>query len=98
MLGLHVLSVAESVKNGNEVPKIYPIEASDTDTVSTTETDMVSYNGKIYNWYPRIDFDVPSEKIASKFLDSIQFSNSYLPGLDRKICRHKNKAVEYKPL
>lgn len=49
---------------------------------STTETDMVSYNGKIYNWYPRIDFDVPSEKIASKFLDSIQFSNSYLPGLD----------------
>ena len=50
---------------------------------STTETDMVSYNGKIYNWYPRIDFDVPSEKIASKFLDSIQFSNSYLPGLDR---------------
>ena len=50
---------------------------------STTETNMVSYNGKIYNWYPRIDFDVPSEKIASKFLDSIQFSNSYLPGLDR---------------
>ena len=49
---------------------------------STTETNMVSYNGKIYNWYPRIDFDVPSEKIASKFLDSIQFSNSYLPGLD----------------
>ena len=49
---------------------------------STTETVMVSYNGKIYNWYPRIDFDVPSEKIASKFLDSIQFSNSYLPGLD----------------
>ena len=61
---------------------------------STTETDMVSYNGKIYNWYPRIDFDVPSEKIASKFLDSIQFSNSYLPGLDRT----PSYAVEYKPL
>lgn len=65
---------------------------------STTETDIVSYNGNIYNWYPRIDFDVPSEKIASKFIDSSRFSNSYLPGLDRKICRHKNKAVEYKPL
>lgn len=48
----YVLSVAESVKNGNEVPKIYPIEASDTDTdtdtVSTTETDIdtVTVNSK----------------------------------------------------
>ena len=49
---------------------------------STTETDIVSYNGTVYNWYPRIDFDVPSEKIASKFIDSSRFSNSYLPGLD----------------
>lgn len=49
---------------------------------STTETDIVSYNGTVYNWYPRIDFDVPSEKIASKFIDSCRFSNSYLPGLD----------------
>lgn len=49
---------------------------------STTKTDVVNINGVIYNWYPHIEFDVPSYKIATKFIDSIQFSNSYLPGLD----------------
>ena len=38
----------------------------------------------LYKWYPFIEFDVPEEKIATKFVDSLQFSNSYLPGLDRK--------------
>ena len=50
--------------------------------VSTTETEVVSYNGQVYNNYPKIDFSIPPEKMASKFIDSVQFSNSYLPGLD----------------
>ena len=49
---------------------------------STTETEVVQYNGQIYNNYPKIDLSVPKEKMASKFIDSVQFSNSYLPGLD----------------
>lgn len=51
-------------------------------TVSTTMTEPVMINGKIYKWYPVIDFDTPKEKMATKFIDSVQFSNSYLPGLD----------------
>lgn len=49
---------------------------------STTKTDVVNINGKIYNWYPHIDFNVEPDKIAVEFIDSVQFSNSYLPGLD----------------
>jgi len=50
--------------------------------VSTTKTIVASYNGQVYPWYPSIEFDVPADKMASKFIDSVQFSNSYLPGLD----------------
>lgn len=50
--------------------------------LSTEETDIVSFNGEIYNNYPRIDFTVSPEKMATKFIDSVQFSNSVLPGLD----------------
>ena len=51
--------------------------------LSTTETDVVEANGRIYKWYPHIDFTVDPEKMATKFIDSVQFSNSYLPGLDK---------------
>lgn len=51
--------------------------------LSTTETDVVEANGRIYKWYPHIDFTVEPEKMATKFIDSVQFSNSYLPGLDK---------------
>jgi DNA-directed RNA polymerase beta' subunit len=50
--------------------------------LSTTETEVVQYNGTVYEYYPHIDFDVPHDKMATKFIDSVQFSNSYLPGLD----------------
>lgn len=50
--------------------------------LSTTDTMPVSYNGKIYKYYPQIDFNIPGDRIATKFIDSVQFSNSYLPGLD----------------
>jgi hypothetical protein len=49
---------------------------------STTETTPAVINDIIYPWYPVIDFDVPREKIATKFIDSVRFSNSYLKGLD----------------
>ena len=56
--------------------------------VSTTETMVASYNGQVYPTYPKIEPDTPPDKMASKFIDSVQFSNSYLPGLDKVICRH----------
>ena len=49
--------------------------------LSTTKTIPVSYNGRVYKWYPYIDFSVSPENMASKFIDSIEFSNSYLKGM-----------------
>jgi len=51
---------------------------------STTKTTPISIGPNLYKWYPVIEFDIPEEKVATKFVDSLQFSNSYLPGLDRK--------------
>lgn len=67
--------------------------------LSTTVTMPVMINGQIYQWYPVIDFNVPGEKMATKFIDSVQFSNSYLPGLDGDY-DGKNKCLiaVFKPL
>ena len=48
---------------------------------STTKTTPITIGGTLYKWYPVIEFDTPEEKMATKFIDSLQFSNSYLPGL-----------------
>lgn len=48
---------------------------------STTKTEPMMVNGHIYKWYPVIENDVPSYKMASLFIDSLQFSNSYLEGI-----------------
>ena len=49
---------------------------------STTETIVGYYNNKTYNWYPKIDFNTPKHEIVTKFVDSLQFSNAFLKGLD----------------
>ena len=50
--------------------------------LSTTDTIPMSFNNRLYKYYPNIDFSIPHERMATKFIDSAQFSNSYLPGLD----------------
>lgn len=50
--------------------------------VSTTQTEVVKINERIYKWYPKVELDAPRESIGNRFIDSIQFSNSHLPGLD----------------
>lgn len=49
---------------------------------STTKTIPMQVGDYIYKWYPYVELDTPSEKIGSKFIDSVQFSNSYLAGID----------------
>ena len=50
--------------------------------LSTTKTTVMRVNDTIYKWYPVVDLEIPTEQIGSSFIDSIQFSNSCLPGLD----------------
>ena len=56
---------------------------------STTKTTPVYIGSTLYKWYPVIEFGVPDDKIATKFVDSLQFSNSYLPGLDGDLESHQ---------
>lgn len=53
----------------------------DIRVLSTTETMPVIIGERIYKWYPVINFDTPKEKLAVSFIDSVQFSNSYLEGI-----------------
>lgn len=49
--------------------------------ISTLKTEVVKINETIYKDYPHVEIDCPDEKIATRFIDSMQFSNSYLAGL-----------------
>ena len=60
----------------------YGLFATRIRTLSTTTTMPMQVGDRIYKWYPVIDFDVPRNQINTKFMDSVQFSNSYLPGID----------------
>ena len=48
---------------------------------STTRTEPMMINGRVYKWYPVIEQDIPRYRMASLFIDSLQFSNSYLEGI-----------------
>lgn len=48
---------------------------------STTKTEPVMINDQLYKWYPVIEPDTPYYKIGALFVDSVQFSNSYLKGI-----------------
>ena len=50
--------------------------------ISTTETTVMRVNDTVYRWYPVVNLDTPKDQIGTEFIDSIQFSNSCLPGLD----------------
>ena len=49
---------------------------------STSKTIPMMVNGTLYKWYPYIDLSVSKPEIPGLFMDSVQFSNSYLPGIE----------------
>lgn len=50
---------------------------------STTETVPMVIDGVYYKYYPKIDMSVPEDHVGIYFIDSLRFSHSYLPGLDK---------------
>lgn len=60
----------------------YGIFVSRITVLSTSRTEPMQVGEKIYKWYPVIEPELPRNRIAAKFIDSVQFSNSFLPGLD----------------
>lgn len=49
---------------------------------STTETMVMFINEDKYNWYPKVELGLEKEEIVTKFVDSLQFSNAFLKGID----------------
>jgi len=48
---------------------------------STTQHVRVIFNGKEYPFYPKIDFDIPQDKVGVQFIDTLVMSNSHLEGM-----------------
>lgn len=49
--------------------------------LSTQETQVVKFGSTIYERYPVINFNTPKNDIAGLFIDSTQYSNSFLEGI-----------------
>lgn len=65
----------------------YSIFPSRVRVTSTGTTVPMQVGDKVYPFYPNVKPDLPKEKIITEFVDSVRFSNSYLPGIDRQHCR-----------
>lgn len=49
--------------------------------LSTLETMPVEFNHTVYPFYPVVDPKASHDEVATKFIDTIEFSNSYLKGI-----------------
>ena len=50
------------------------------EVASTKETEVISYNGEVYRFYPKIREEDIGTNTSNKFVDTLRFSNSYLVG------------------
>lgn len=50
--------------------------------IATTRTERVIINDEVYEYYPYIDTTTPRNRMHIRFIDSCQFSNSYLAAMD----------------
>ena len=60
----------------------YGLFVSRIRVLSTSKTIPMQVGEKVYPFYPDIDLNLPDSKVPTLFIDSVRFSNSYLPGLD----------------
>ena len=48
---------------------------------STKETEEVEFNGTVYKYYPKIREEDIGKDTSNSFIDTLRFSNLYLPGI-----------------
>lgn len=63
------------------VSDVYGTFISRLEVISTQETMLMQVGDQIYKFYPKIEDGLKPEDVAAKFVDSMQFSLSYLKGL-----------------
>ena len=81
------IAASEVVKGKHILVTRYPVSdayglfVGVPSVISTTRTEVVKINDVIYKHYPKVEFDLRPSEIPIRFIDSMQFSNSYLAGL-----------------
>jgi hypothetical protein len=81
------MAAYDCTKNQHAIITRYPVSdaygifVSEINPIATLQTEVVQINGMIYKHFPKQNFLCPREKNATQFIDTLQFSNSYLAGL-----------------
>lgn len=82
------LAATDALKDKHVVVTRYPVSdaygmfIAKCRPISTITTDRVTLNGEVYEYYPHIDLKTPRNRMHIRFIDSAQFSNAYLAGLN----------------
>lgn len=70
------------------VSDAYGVFVANVSVVSTSQTDVVKINDTIYTHYPRVKIGIKPEDVLINFIDTLQFSNSFLAGLGGDLTYH----------
>ena len=85
---LFYIAAMDITKNQHALITRYPVSdayglfVARVNPVSTLMTEVVQVNGQVYTHYPKQDTSCTRENTGVQFIDTLQFSNSYLAGLD----------------
>ena len=66
--------------------------------IRVASTTKMMVNGYLYKWYPYVDLTARPDEIGNQFIDSCQFSNSYLPGIEGDLIIPLGSPYKNKPL
>lgn len=64
------------------VSDVYGIFIAKVHIISTQDTEVMQVGETVYKHYPCVIQGLPHDKVTSCFVESCQFPNSYLPGLN----------------
>ena len=84
---LFYMASMDITKNQHALVTRYPVSdayglfVAKVNPVSTLMTEVVQINGQVYKHYPKQDLSCTRENTGVQFIDTLQFSNSYLNGL-----------------
>ena len=82
------MAACDALKDKHVIITRYPVDnvhnmfVARCRPISTAQTDRVMVNGEIYEYYPHVDRSTPRNRMHIRFIDSAQFSNSHLAGMN----------------
>lgn len=81
------IAACDAVKDKHAIVTRYPVSDAysiffgEIRVTSTLQTEVVKVGETVYQYYPKIDLNLPKEEIATKFKETVIFSSSYLTGI-----------------